>query len=576
MVLLYLFGSLAGGQAFGQTCVIDDPLNQAITVQLPVDGLDALGAVAPALLPELLGDDGLVIDDIEESLGGCNEFSLTGAYVGLEVDDVSFEVNGDVLDLVVDLTAWLNLPGDRFSFAYEFGLFGLCGGDECAGWVDPFGISARIPIGLGVVPGPDGHNVLDASIGEIALDNGLNGDLIHFNTGCAVQTIEAVLNLLGLSLYDFIIGLADDLLLGVLGDQIGDIELTLDEVLGQIAYVDTLDVLDTSLFVDIEPFCVETGPEGVELLFHGSAEADPHPCVADWDDGVWAETDGPRPALSDALLGAHAGVLVADDLVTQISYMAWSGGLLCYEIQDGDLTGFPIDSSLLSLLGGDGYHEILPEEPGPLAIRTIPLSPPTAEFGGDHDVTLVVRDLQLGFFTDIDYRSARALSLDLEADVGMNLGFNELTGELAVDIALGAEQIRASAGHDRMVDGVDQYVEDSFSGVLEGILDLVVGDLLTGLVFPLPAIEGVGVSQMEVDAPGGGEWLGVWVAVDAVDYGTGAGCDEQGGCDAGGCADASSCDQGCATSGGNLAGWLGFAVPLFLLRRRSIRGASHS
>lgn len=566
-ILLLLFTDAAPAQS----CVADDPLDQAIAIQLPIDGLDGLGALGPALVPTLLGDEGLVVDDIiEDDIFGCTSFGLTGAWAELSVDDVIFEVNNGMLDVIIDLTVWINSSQDRFAFFYDLDILFDCVGDDCEGWVEPFPVSARIPIGLDVVTGADGYNVLDSSIGDIQINNGLDGDLIHFNAGCSVQLIENVLNLFGISLFDFIVDLADDLLLGQLDEVIGDLEGTLDDALTQLIFADTIDVLETSLDILVEPYCVDMGQDGVEILLHGSADAAPHDCVRAWDQGDWTETGGARPALTDALVGAHAGILVADDFVTQLSYMAWSGGLLCYEIQDGDVSGFPIDANLLSLLGGDGYNEILPEQPGPLTIKTIPMSPPSADFGGENDITLVIRDMQIGFFTDIDGRQARALSLDLEADVGVNLTFDDTTGELAIDLALGPEEIRATAGNDIMVAGVQEYVDESFAGVMEGILDLVVGDLLSGLAFPLPAIEGAGVSQLQVTTEGGGEWLGAWVAVDTVTYGDGAGCDETGGCDSSGCADASSCDQGCATSGGNLAGWLVFAVPLIVLRRRQL------
>jgi hypothetical protein len=256
-------------------------------------------------------------------------------------------------------------------------------------------------------------------------------------------------------------------------------------------------------------------------------------------------------------------------MVSQILYAAFRGGLLCFTLDENtEDISLPItlDSSLLGLLGGDGYTEILGDVAKPLVIKTLPQQVPTVNYDGRHDIDLSVRELGLGFFTEVDHRMARAVGLEIEVDAGADLNFDGTTGELGVDVALEPSDLRFQVVPDVIVKGSESAIEDGVSGLLETLLPTLLGDTLEGLVFPVPGFSGIGVTDLAARPAGSGDWLAVDLEIGAVDYGDpgASGCDSgDGGC-SGGCE-----DTGCTTARMNLAGWLVLFLPFWAIRRRS-------
>jgi hypothetical protein len=118
-----------------------------------------------------------------------------------------------------------------------------------------------------------------------------------------------------------------------------------------------------------------------------------------------------------------------------------------------------------------------------------------------------------------------------------------------------------------MVPDAEQLAAE-MSGSLVGLLDTVVAGLVgDSLAFPLPAFEGISLTELSTGASGPEQdWLGVYAQIGLVDwydpndpYAAGCGCGSEG--------TSSDCGGGCDATRGSMAGWL-LALALVALRRR--------
>lgn len=543
--------SLLLSLATAQTLPAGSEVERAASIQITTDGLNNFGTVLPGLVPE-----SFPIDPISSEGGGSGcfgyEVDIYNLDAGIGVTGVAFNPRTGILDLQADLLINLNDSGNPFNLDYRW-----CSSNECTGWVRPFPVQADIPFQIAVETAPDGTRYVDAEVGTIELDLGLTNEHIQLNGDCGgIQTLDQILSLANLSFYQFIIDNVEPFLLAELQSQAEDIELTIEEALTQARYEDTVDLAGAELQVLVEPRDIDITPYGLQIDMLGRIHAEQATCIAQHDIGGSAWTDTRVPELEDA--SDDTVVHLSDDLANQGLYGVWRSGILCYEVGgDSELDiGFPINSSLLGVLGGEGFDEIIPEE-RELIIRTDPRTPPTAAFDGGHDLTAQVRGLDVNFYTEVDGRQARALGITIEADAGVDLLFDNVTGVLAADIALGADNIRPIASHNQLVASATADIESNFSGLLDVLLDRLVGDSLDGIAFGLPAYEGVGLASAAVGPTGDGDWLGIAAEVGEVSY-SGSGCDQ-------GCS--GDATGGCSAARGGL-GALFFLVPLLALRRR--------
>ena len=553
-----LLSLLALSVTYAQTIPAGDPVDRAVSMQITRDGLDSFGEILPALVPEQIP-----IDDVYQSGGGgfClteYEFFLGDAFVQLVIEDVRMVPRTGILDVEVDLLVNINNSGSPFDFNFE----GLCISGDCAGWVRPFPVTASLPFQMAVVTNPDGTRSIDATVGQIGVNNGLNNTHIELTESCGtLDTVDSVLALAGLSIYDFILDLANPLIVSAIQDQAEGFEETIEEALSSARFEDTVSLSGADLNILVEPRDIDITPYGIQIDLLGSISADAAECITRNDPGGSLSTPSDVPHIDDNPAGTEMIIQLSDEFANQGLYGVWRSGVLCYEIsgEDGDIdVGFPINSNLLGILGGDAFEELLPEEQ-PLAIRTDPREAPTINYEGAYDLTAEVRELGVDFYTQIDSRQARALGLTIEADAGIDLVFNATTGVLAADVALGPENIRAYASHNELVPDATADIEESFAGLLEVLLDSLVGDALSGISFGLPAFEGVGLDSASVSPTGDGDWAGIAATIGPVTY-------ESGGCADGGCSGGTS-SGGCSSAAGGL-GAAFFLLPLLLVRRR--------
>ncbi len=512
-------------------------IDEAVAVQITPEGFEAVGGLLPDLAPEqtAVGDTG----DAQGWECINYAYEISNMWVGVQIDDTRIIPGDGVLDVQVDLQVNVNDINDPFGLYFEV----FCGGTDCPGYIKPFPVTVLTTVGLDVVE-VDGERVLDATIGDISYDNGLENT--HIQLDCALQDLENLLGIFGLSFYDLIIGLVE----GELDKQLQDLKATLEEtiegVFTDLSIEQDLDLQGAVVHLALSPYEVDITPEALTLVMSGSADADPAECIADFDPGSSMSTEGEIPDAST--LNAGAGVQLSDDFTNQLLYALWRAGLLCQTI-DEDL--FPLDTGILGLLTGGVFDELWGEEVYPAFIATRPKQPLTADFTGPHDVDLPIRQLEINFYSEVDGRTARIVGLDTDLDPGADLVFNGATGELEVGLDIGAENLTAVTSFNEFRPGHEAEIEEGFLGSFGSILDTALGAALPDLAFGLPAVEGIGLTSLS--ATGSEQWLTLEAGVGTVPY------------EAGSCED--GCSGGCASGGSAASFWALLALGVSLRRR---------
>ncbi len=556
---LPLVAPLWMGTAQAETHPPGAVIEDAAVIDVTDDGLDAVGELIPALIPTSFD-----IPDMSDD-ADYYEYSLSGAWAAMSVTDAAIVPQNGMLTLDADFMVWINDSSDKFDLYFEV-LWVIS--DTCHGYVDPFPAQVSIDLMLDVVPVGDGTYMLDATLGDMTVEYDLQSSDIQLDD-CSIGDLEDVLNWFGLSLYDLILGFADDAIQDAISDATGDIEEMIEEAFAEATVQEQFEVGDATVDLMLSPRDVEIVPDGLRIVMQGSADGNPAAeCIAIYDPGGSPMTDSDPPGIgqfpSSVSPTSHMGLLASDDFINQLMYAVWRGGVLCYTI-DENFETFPMSTSILGILdGGDDegpFDELFPENQD-MAIVTRPEQQPMAALEGTHDVEIAIEDLGLDFFTDVDHRQARVLALDLTANVGADLALDGTTGELAIELDLGPDAITPTVTSCEIAADAEELVLENFGGLLQTILDTVVGDLLTGLSFNLPSFEGMGLTELST-APAGSasDWLGIFAKLGPVTYENG--CDSEGGCDSG-----DGCDSGCSGSGPVRAPWLLLAMAACLLARR--------
>ncbi|MBX2799758.1 MAG: hypothetical protein KTR31_18915 [Myxococcales bacterium] len=533
--------------AFAQTLGADEILEQGVSLHVGEAGFDVLAESVPALLP--IG--GFPVPDVEDSGGvGClgYRYALSDLVVDVALVAVDLRPEAGRLVLDVDLEVSVNDPVDPFTM--ELGAICLID-SSCDGHVLPFDMNVQAPVTF-AVEGPLGKRVLTATVGDLDIQHGLDQD--ELQVGCGINEIETVLNFFGVSIFDLVVGVVQNTL-------VGQLDGPLNDALAALSLEQTLEVLGAELEVRVQPESVSVSAIGMELVLSSMFGAETQACVEAFDDGEIPISDGPPPALFDAPRDLQVAGHVSQALMDQALYGVWRTGLLCQNISDDgtfEIPGFAFDTSLLGLLAGEAYGDLFPED-RPIELRTTPRLPPRAEVGGAHDLDLVLEDFGLDFVTEYEGRRMRVLGIALDGPVGLDVPFDAKTGELAVSIDVGADALTTSLASDPLVDDAEALAAD-MAQPLTALLDTVLGSLLgSSLAFELPSFQGLGVTELGASASGAEQdWLTLDLMVGKAPGGTGKGAD-CGGCGAGG----AGCSSG---SAGSLA--LSGLAALLLLRRR--------
>ena len=206
-----------------------------------------------------------------------------------------------------------------------------------------------------------------------------------------------------------------------------------------------------------------------------------------------------------------------------------------------DASTFPIDTSILNLITGNAFVDLFPET-SPLVIQTKPVVPLELNMTTASDAAIDVEELDLDFFAEVDGRQTRILTLGINTDVGINIPFNTQTGDLAVDLDLNGNRVDPTLPYNEFTSDSDDLILDSFIAQFDTILGLIDIDSLIGdLAFTLPAINGVGLSDLEFAGTGqNSEDVGAFASIGVVPYTTGSGCGGEEG---------AGCEEGCSSNG---------------------------
>ncbi|MEC7948066.1 MAG: hypothetical protein VX265_10905, partial [Myxococcota bacterium] len=437
-----------------------------------------------------------------------------------------------------------------------------CIGDDCYGYVDPFNATVSATLGLDVVTGTDGRPTIEATVGEISLGYDLTGTDINID-GCFIGGVENVLNFFGLSLFDLILNIASGFIDDTVADFGPEIESLLEDALGAAVIEQELELEGVVMDLGLYPAEIDIDNPGVRVWMDGyTAVAAPADCVASYDPGGSLATPSDPPRLDDVpddAPGYHAGLHLSDDFGNQALYSLWRGGLLCQTV-DEELTGFPLDTSILGLMAGDAFADLFPDSK-PLVIETRPMTPPTLQFGGETDLGIDVRDLGLDFYAELDGREVLIVGMELATPAGINLAFDSTTGDVGVEIALEASDLDVAVTQNEFKPGTESDIEANFAGVFDTIVGPILDGVVGDLSLSLPGFSGFGLTGLDLQGVGtNGDWLGAYAQVGAVQYES-AGCDDE----------ASDCSGGCGTTGrgGGRVVLLTLPLALVLLRRRS-------
>lgn len=487
-----------------------------------------------------------------------------GIYVEINVDDLSLTPGTDVLNLSATAIITVNSPTDPAPIDIQADVAEITVFDDvCNLHVSPVTVQLQGAIQMQLVDDPAGIDVdgdgtpdtkkLDVNVPPLNWAWDASGDNIELDD-CALGTINDITSFLGFDLYGILLEQIEPQIDGLVNSLPAELEPTLEEAFAGFVIAQELDLLGVPLNLTLWPESLDIQNGGLRISMSSVTDVPVNPCVEKYGIDGSAETPSALPGIGEAPASIpfppHAAAAIDDDFVNQVLYGVWAGGLLCFNLEPGsdalpiDIP-IPIDTGLLGLLAPGVFDDLFPET-GPLAIRTDPKLPPYVSTEGGHDVNIVADGLGLGFFTEIDGRKTRLMSLDLRADVGLDLNFDGATGNLALETTeIGAGAFTTTVAYNEFKPESGDIISSSFANLFDLLVGPLLGDALTGLSFAIPAFEGIGLTELEA-APTGqnGDMIGAFVSTGQVEYAS-VGCDEDGGCDSSGCD--SSCDSGCAT-----------------------------
>ncbi|MEC7985982.1 MAG: hypothetical protein VX278_12530, partial [Myxococcota bacterium] len=501
-------------------------IDEAMHIDIPPEGFETIGEALPVLIPE-----NVPAGEASDSggSGGCffeYAYNVQNLWVSIMSEETRLVPQDGYLTLESEVFVTINDQNDPFGLD----LSAVCLDSECTGYVLPFPVTlqARVDLNLADADG-DGVNDLDATIGDLVLTDGFSGDFVILE--CTLGQVLGALNSLGVDIYGFILNAVFPILEGELNEQIPTLEAEIEESFASVNINEEFEVGDARLSFSLQPQELTIVPEGMRLAFQGSTDIDNQAsCIADYDTGGSKETSGTPSAVGDFPVAGDIGILVSDEFVNQALYSIWRGGLLCQTI---DEETFALDTSILNLLTGDAFQEFFPETK-PMVLSIDPQAEPTLQMNTTHDLSADISQLKLNFVTEVDFRQSQVLSVDLQANVGIDFPFDASTGLLTGDIALDPSQMTPTVDINEFLPGQNENLESSLSSQLGTVLNLVDLESLTGdLEFNLPAINGLGLTQIEMEGTGSaGEDFGLFASLGEVPYegGCGAGEDAESGC----------------------------------------------
>ncbi|MBO87416.1 MAG: hypothetical protein CL927_18875 [Deltaproteobacteria bacterium] len=545
--------------AAAETYPAGTPVDEALVIDLTPEGFASLTDIIPTLLPSGISIDPLG-DGYEGVAGQCwlggYEYALENMWISLSVADAQIVPRDGYISLDLSVDIQVNEASDTF----ELYTMLECIEDTCDGHVEPFTVTASTIIDMRIVTGEDGRPIIDTNVGDLAVDYTLSGSQINLDN-CAIGTVEDILGIFGLSIFDLVLSLADGFIDDAISSFVPEIEALFEDASSSVYIEEELDLSGVVANLTLYPHEIRIREEGLRIAMAGLLDAgEPADCISAFDPGGSYHIASDTPDIGSGPGAHHAGIFLSDEFGNQALYALWRAGLLCQNV-DSELTdGFSIDTNLLGILAGETFDPFF-ETSKPMLIVTRPALPPELAFTTETDVAVNVEQLGLDFYAELDHRQTRLMGVDVGLDAGVNLPFDPITGTLGLEIALAGEDVDASVTHNDLVPTANAEIEAALPDVFDTLVGPIVAGLLGETTIALPAIEGLGLTALTVDSTGeSADWLALYANIGAVSY-EAAGCDDA---DAG-------CDLGCGAVGPSPGRFALFGFPLLMvaIRRRS-------
>jgi hypothetical protein len=576
-------------------------LPDSVVVDVSGSTFDSLEGLVVSLVPgyvPIAGVGGLPAFSVADAIGcvpliGCaSEYGLTlsNLYLELEVDQFDLRPDTDALALEVDLTLFLGRSSNPAVFDIYATIIGLdLIDDSCTLYLDPIHLSLDVVMDLRLVNDPNGVDLdgdgnpdtrrLDVDIPPAGWTWDADDNDFNFG-GCGtadvVNVINQVTSVFGFNIYDELLGLVEPEIDGVVQQLPGAVEPEIEALFEDLVIDEEIDLLGTPMRLTLWPSTVAAEPTrangsggGLRLGMSSLIDVPAAACVEAYgiERSVATPSDPPEIGQDGGLpFAPSAAAWIDDDFVNHVLFAAWKGGLLCYTLSDEseDLAlPVPLDTGLLlQLLAGDEFDSVFPTAV-PVEITTIPRLPPTLDPGGPHDFDIELKDLGLSLVAEIEGRKSRFVELELDADVGADLTWDDATGAVGVVVALDGSSFTPKVTANDYKPSATATIEGNFTTLFNSVVSPLLGGILGDLTFPMGTIEGIGITELDVASVAGSrDWTGAFVEVGTPTY-PATGCDLSQGCDT------SSCSGGCS-QGGSGGGALLLLAPLAVaaLRRR--------
>ena len=410
--------------------------------------------------------------------------------------------------------------------------------------LDPSKVTADTTIEMNLVPDGTGRYEVDAETELFAIGLNLGDPDIN---GC----------LLGNFLEFFVelfLGTVENAVEDVIQDYVRPlIEPAVEDAFNSLNVAGTFDIGGVPLDYDFYPTALEIHPGTIGLVMGGHFSTDEVAACADPNRGS-VVTVGNLPDFGDfAPSGSDYSVAasLSDDLLNQLLFSAWRGGLLCMSMDS-------MDSSMLELIGGS-LSTILTDD-GAMAIQVTATEPPLATLGGPNGETAMISlaNMKIDLMADVEGRMARIVGLQLSPLAGATLAFNA-DGQLVPTLNFDTSDLQAQVGYNELAPDVNATILALLPTLVEQFLPT-----LTDAIPPidLPELGGIVLESAEFTPDGPqGDFLSAYATLGGQISAGGCSAIPGGGCgvDAGG--------LGCSLAGqgarGNAASFM--ASPAMML-----------
>jgi len=487
-------------------------IGEAVSADIPEAGIDFIVSEFTGLIPPDLVIGSIPQQELLDIFICSEDFWLDNLVVHTQINAITSDGQSPAtyppdgaLVVNVDLTLSINDPVDTATMYLDG-----CIDYVCNLHTTPASVQLSLPITLRIAQDANGDDYVDIEFGGLAhnIEQALGGTI--FLTGCAVGDIDAWLNTnLGFSVFDLVVGQFVGEIETQIADALIDLEITGEDALRALWLEDTTDILDTELQYEVHPNSVDHNDNGLRLVLAGRTAAESHPCVTQFALDGSQLTNNPLPGMTASVPSNnavyHLGALLSDDFANQAMYSLWNGGVMCFVVNDADVSGFTIDSTLFGLLGGqaapDLFEQFFPFGPQPMVIRTLPENPPLVRFDGPNDINITVEGLNVQFVPLILDRFSNLVTVAIDLEVGLDISIAD-DGALALDIYLDTDDLNPRVTYNELDPDSNAVVEANFGTLVGAVINLVAGDLLEGMKIALPTLGG-GPAGDDDDSAGG-------------------------------------------------------------------------